>query len=975
MGVPHFVHWLVKRYPMIYRRMHWASRPKFDCFFIDFNCIIYGALRQTKTIEGDNGREIINEVLRFVDTLVQVVRPTSLIFISVDGPAPLAKCVHQRSRRFLRARKSAEESVASTQISVGTEFMEKLHNQLMDFISERVKNDTCWKTPTVVYSSHRTPGEGEHKFFDFIRQQRKFWNNDACCCVYSPDADLVIVCLQSRIKNFYVIRESEQGFPEIEIKGTKNDSGIRYSFNDFMLISINLLRDYLSLDFGEQDDRLLDDFSFLTYLIGNDFIPNFPDIKIEKGHFSVVVDLYKEKYFKQKKYLVKGLKFHKKNLAEFLKDAAITVGMLNNNYKSPKDLLNKAEENFMAKLDDDEIYTFEELKKKMSFSILESFHWVLQYYKNGVPSWTWHYPYYFAPSLLFVSDYVNEFECDFIKGSPPLPFVQLLSILPPGNRDLLPKALQPLMDQDSPIYNIYPTEFRKTKRGSEDFAILPFVDISKVHDAFLTVSSGLTKEENERNKIIHPYCFSEKGCEIINYSHKIVNFHVYGGSNTSCIPSLFFFNIKPTVVSYPKPGKSEVMILSFSIPFSSNNANKLENKTILVGWPYFVPALVERIYRFNSQQDLITDYRKIYGLDISNTSFIARAHFLQFGDIYEYSIQWSNRANDFPMQHTAPIPILNTIQRFNLPTTLEPREGQLSVITRGKNQNKLCKIMRILNRKSFELLEIPRPNYDNEIQDLIKQDRKYWIPIETVAKRYKLSKDLLLKVLTDLHTQNHPTNIALPILKQNKGIEGFCKNIGNNLHVTQSVIDCLDSYFNFTDTLLMALQVYESNKDDGSILDDCLNEFFDVYGDERATSIKDWVKANSPSHNFPYKKLYQPSLSQETITKIEELFIQGKSEISKKASKLHQPRENVTWYGKNIRFNNKPFIGYPAYTIAPSGVIPFGTYGYIVSLSNNNQLAHLIAVEPFSYGSRMKGCIKTNRGFIIPSNHLVLLKE
>jgi 5'-3' exonuclease len=44
---------------------------------------------------------------------------------------------------------------------------------LLSFLESRVKTDPLWARLMVVLNPHTTPGEAEHKIFDFVRSQRR----------------------------------------------------------------------------------------------------------------------------------------------------------------------------------------------------------------------------------------------------------------------------------------------------------------------------------------------------------------------------------------------------------------------------------------------------------------------------------------------------------------------------------------------------------------------------------------------------------------------------------------------------------------------------------------------------------------------------------------------------------------------------------------------------------------------------------
>ena len=142
MGVSGFFSWLMTRYPSISRSAGSGLIPLFDCFFIDFNSIIHTAMRYTEGSTDPQQKELISEVLRFLDTLVQVIKPQKLLFLAMDGPAPIAKTIEQRKRKFAgKASKESSEGFSKNAITAGTEFSERLHKEVLNFIQMKIDND------------------------------------------------------------------------------------------------------------------------------------------------------------------------------------------------------------------------------------------------------------------------------------------------------------------------------------------------------------------------------------------------------------------------------------------------------------------------------------------------------------------------------------------------------------------------------------------------------------------------------------------------------------------------------------------------------------------------------------------------------------------------------------------------------------------------------------------------------------------
>jgi 5'-3' exoribonuclease 2 len=144
-----------------------------------------------------------------------------------------------------------------------------------------------------------------------------------------------------------------------------------------------------------------------------------------------------------------------------------------------------------------------EFRHQVARSYVEGLSWVLLYYFQGCPSWTWYYPYHYAP---FAADFVDldKMEINFEKGEPFRPYEQLMGVMPAASNHVLPEKFHPLMeDEDSPIKEFYPEDFEVDLNGKkfawQGVALLPFIDEKRLLDAMNQVYPLLTDDENARN--------------------------------------------------------------------------------------------------------------------------------------------------------------------------------------------------------------------------------------------------------------------------------------------------------------------------------------------------------------------------------------------------------------------------------------------------------------------------------------------
>ncbi|CAF1231457.1 unnamed protein product [Adineta steineri] len=142
---------------------------------------------------------------------------------------------------------------------------------------------------------------------------------------------------------------------------------------------------------------------------------------------------------------------------------------------------------------------------------IEALQWILKYYYQGCPSWSWFYPHHYAPYLSDLNNF-KHFQFPFQRGTPFKPFEQLLGVLPPTSRYLLPTGLQSLMiDDDSPLLHFYPEDFQldqnEKKQDWESIVLLPFIEEELLLNSIQKYYLNLDADEKIRNQHLPSLCF------------------------------------------------------------------------------------------------------------------------------------------------------------------------------------------------------------------------------------------------------------------------------------------------------------------------------------------------------------------------------------------------------------------------------------------------------------------------------------
>jgi 5'-3' exoribonuclease 2 len=246
--------------------------------------------------------------------------------------------------------KAETETSDSNIITPGTEFMYKLSKELQKYICVRMNNEPGWKEIKVILSDANVPGEGEHKIMSFIRLQRALpnYNPNTRHCLYGLDADLIMLALATHEIHFSVLRENvfaeeqkqrSESSPAITNLETDKENGSSKSRGWFtqcpekqeqnsdlvdtvkrkstivqkpyQFLHVWILREYLELDMKAaipsekfNVEKVIDDFIFICFFVGNDFLPHMPTLDIREGAIDLLMHVYKTEFNNLGDYLV-----------------------------------------------------------------------------------------------------------------------------------------------------------------------------------------------------------------------------------------------------------------------------------------------------------------------------------------------------------------------------------------------------------------------------------------------------------------------------------------------------------------------------------------------------------------------------------------------------------------------------------------------------------------------------------------------
>ncbi|GAB7366146.1 hypothetical protein MBLNU230_g7708t1 [Neophaeotheca triangularis] len=325
---------------------------EFDNLYLDMNGIVHPCSHPEDRPPPANEEEMMIAVFEYTERVVNMVRPRKLLMIAVDGVAPRAKMNQQRSRRFRSAQEAADKDKENAQfyanlkasgqqpegdedgekaptktwdsnaITPGTPFMDTLAASLRYWVSYKCSTDPAWEKLKIIISDATVPGEGEHKIMNFVRSQRVSPHHDPNTrhVIYGLDADLIMLGLATHEPHFRVLREdvfandtkpghcricNQPGHMAANCRGVPakkpGEEVVEKPLKPFIWLHVSILREYLAVEmnvpgqpFNFDLERALDDWVFMCFFVGNDFLPHLPSLDIREDGIDTLIAIWRD---------------------------------------------------------------------------------------------------------------------------------------------------------------------------------------------------------------------------------------------------------------------------------------------------------------------------------------------------------------------------------------------------------------------------------------------------------------------------------------------------------------------------------------------------------------------------------------------------------------------------------------------------------------------------------------------------------
>ena len=539
MGIPFYFSYLIKNHKQIISKLETLSF--INNLYLDCNSIIYDSL-DFKLFENKSQFEnlIIRNVILKIENIIKIINPNKKIFIAFDGVPPIAKLNQQKNRRY---KSSLQNSLFNKNspwdtcsITPGTIFMKKLN----DVIEKHFTKNKKYFELDIILSLSNQPGEGEHKIYEYIRNNPHY---DINTLIYGMDADLIMLSLNhlKYCNSIYLYRETPHFISSIDnsldpqekyliniselgiqiYKELVDDISIKNDTPDWLKEASNILDLSYNYEYFEGFYNKIEDYIFICFLLGNDFMPHFPALNIRYNGFNVLLNLYKTEFGK-KKQLIKDGKIIWKNFKLFIEKIAnneeaflkeiykIRERQSKKNYtentieeketkyinipsieRNIEKFINPFEPEWRYRyyysLFDIDIDNDDKYIARICNNYLQTLQWTYYYYSKECVNWSHSYNYHYPPLLCDLYRAIPYFDSELVLKEDKnviQEYLLLSYVLPRNSLNLLPDKIHDylLKNYDGHYKNNYSIIYAFCKyiwEGHVQFPLLNFEEFSK----------------------------------------------------------------------------------------------------------------------------------------------------------------------------------------------------------------------------------------------------------------------------------------------------------------------------------------------------------------------------------------------------------------------------------------------------------------------------------------------------------------
>ncbi|EQB77019.1 Y48B6A.3 isoform 10-like protein [Camelus ferus] len=302
-----------------------ASKPnpndvEFDNLYLDMNGIIHPCTHPEDKPAPKNEDEMMVAIFEYIDRLFNIVRPRRLLYMAIDGVAPRAKMNQQRSRRF-RASKEGTEAAAEKQ-RVREEILARgrvcvSESDFLQDVCGRVQAGAAGRESpaslqfregavewnVVIFAVPQSLGipEGTEGGAALREEDRQAPDARGTAAHQRPGCQAG----PGQRGGFLPPEEIKERFDSncitppsptttqtltiacVELTHDELADSLPCAEGEFIFLRLSVLREYLereltmaSLPFTFDVERSIDDWVFMCFFVGNDFLPHLPSLEI-----------------------------------------------------------------------------------------------------------------------------------------------------------------------------------------------------------------------------------------------------------------------------------------------------------------------------------------------------------------------------------------------------------------------------------------------------------------------------------------------------------------------------------------------------------------------------------------------------------------------------------------------------------------------------------------------------------------------